>query len=150
MFCARCLRSSARRPASLLSIRTYAVVNPNKVNTAKPLQSSTPGGEGPPAATSTSAAQPFSTPLTPAPTKIVKKPNAVVSGTPAGTPLKNINYFKNKSDPIALEDSEYPDWLWTLLEGGKVAAAADGEAVGDLYCEFHPPAHPNCVPALME
>lgn len=52
-----------------------------------------------------------------------------------GTPLKHINYLKGKSDPIALEDWEYPDWLWTLLTPSKTAAAADGEAVGDLYCE---------------
>ena len=25
-------------------------------------------------------------------------------------------YFKNKPDVVALEDSEYPEWLWGLLE----------------------------------
>lgn len=140
MFCARCLRSSfssssIRRPAALLTARTYAAAaNPNQAK--PPLQPSTPADEPlvkvmPPV---------FSAPLVPAPAKIVKKPNAVVSGTPAGTPLKHINYLKGKSDPMALEDSEYPDWLWTLLGPGKAtAAAADGEAVGDLYCESRLP-----------
>ena len=30
--------------------------------------------------------------------------------------MKGINYMKNGKDPIALEDHEYPDWLWTLLD----------------------------------
>ncbi len=34
---------------------------------------------------------------------------------PAGTPLKGLNFEKNKQDPIALADDEYPEWLWTIL-----------------------------------
>lgn len=34
----------------------------------------------------------------------------------AGTPLKGLNYTKGKPDIVALEDHEYPDWLWTLLD----------------------------------
>jgi large subunit ribosomal protein L54 len=58
----------------------------------------------------------------------------VLSSIPAGTPLKGINYFKNKTDPVAMEDSAYPSWLWDIL---KTKAKADevGEA-GDLYCTF--------------
>lgn len=66
----------------------------------------------------------------------MRKPNAVVSGTLVGTPLRHINYLKGKTDPVALEDWEYPDWLWTLVGSSKTAAIAEGEAVGDLYCEF--------------
>lgn len=125
MFCARCFRSSVRWPATLLATRTYAVANPSL---AKPPPPSIPPKLTP---------QLFSTPLTPAPAQAVKTPGAVVSGTVAGTPLRHINYLKGKTDPIALEDSEYPDWLWTLLASSKTAATADGEAVGDLYCEFY-------------
>lgn len=122
MFCARCLRSSVRRPTTaLLATRAYVVASPSP---EKPLQPSTPVGE----------AQSFSSPLTPSP-KTTRKPNAVVSGTLVGTPLRHINYLKAKTDPIALEDWEYPDWLWTLLGPSKTAATAEGEAVGDLYCE---------------
>ncbi|KAF8475965.1 mitochondrial ribosomal protein L37-domain-containing protein [Kalaharituber pfeilii] len=56
----------------------------------------------------------------------------VVSAAPAGTVLKGLNYLKNKHDPIALEDHEYPAWLWTVLEEMK-ARGALGEEVGDLY-----------------
>ncbi|KAH8149710.1 uncharacterized protein LAJ45_06341 [Morchella importuna] len=130
MFCLRRIQPAV----SLRAVRTYSVANPNVVNQAKPLQSSTPGGEGSPSATSTSAAQPFSIPLTPAAPKIAVKPKiTVVSGTMAGTPLKNINYLKGKSDPVALEDSEYPEWLWSLLDKKTTVDGLEGEEVGDLY-----------------
>ncbi|KAJ5692214.1 hypothetical protein N7462_001637 [Penicillium macrosclerotiorum] len=48
-----------------------------------------------------------------APTKpIIQRPP---SSCPAGTKMSGLNYFKNKPDVIAMEDSEYPDWLWDLL-----------------------------------
>lgn len=55
------------------------------------------------------------------------------SSVPAGTPLKGLNFYKNKTDPVAMEDSEYPSWLWTALtpEGKKEEAAE-----GDLFCKF--------------
>lgn len=37
------------------------------------------------------------------------------SSCPAGTKMNGLNYFKNKPDVFAKEDSEYPDWLWDLL-----------------------------------
>ncbi|PKY05957.1 hypothetical protein P168DRAFT_303651 [Aspergillus campestris IBT 28561] len=37
----------------------------------------------------------------------------------AGSRMTGLNYFKNKPDVLALEDSEYPEWLWSLLDGGK-------------------------------
>ncbi|KAI4100667.1 MAG: hypothetical protein L6R37_005330 [Teloschistes peruensis] len=96
-------------------------------------------------ATSTSAAQPFSTPLTPSPSS-PKSPDSSPSATPspspptsaqsqktqppprstmkAGTPLKGLNFVKGKEMPLAREDGEYPDWLWGLLEGGKFAKSA--------------------------
>lgn len=45
------------------------------------------------------------------------KPTAVraPSSCPAGTKLNGLNYFKNKPEVFAKEDSEYPDWLWGLL-----------------------------------
>lgn len=46
--------------------------------------------------------------------------------------LKGINYFKNKPDPVALEDAEYPTWLWTCLES-KSKSDGDGAAAGDLF-----------------
>ncbi|KAH7375996.1 mitochondrial ribosomal protein L37-domain-containing protein [Plectosphaerella cucumerina] len=37
------------------------------------------------------------------------------SSCPAGTVLNGLNYFKGKTDPVALPDEEYPDWLWDCL-----------------------------------
>ncbi|ODV58428.1 mitochondrial 54S ribosomal protein mL54 ASCRUDRAFT_120861 [Ascoidea rubescens DSM 1968] len=39
-----------------------------------------------------------------------------VSYCKAGTPLNLKVYKKASSEPIAKEDSEYPDWLWKLLD----------------------------------
>ncbi|BGO94896.1 hypothetical protein NBRC10512_006159 [Rhodotorula toruloides] len=36
------------------------------------------------------------------------------SSCPAGTVLKGLNYLKDASDPVAMEDSEYPSWVWQL------------------------------------
>jgi hypothetical protein len=33
--------------------------------------------------------------------------------------------FKDKSDPIAKADNEYPEWLWTLLDGDKIVVGAE-------------------------
>ncbi|CAO3638458.1 unnamed protein product [Cunninghamella blakesleeana] len=45
----------------------------------------------------------------------IRKPSSVT----AGTPLKGINFLKEGKDPIALEDQEYPMWLWDLLDEKK-------------------------------
>jgi large subunit ribosomal protein L54 len=58
-----------------------------------------------------------------------------VSSCPAGTVLTGLNYFKGKSDPVALADEEYPDWLWKCLEVIKTANAKDADG-GDEFCTF--------------
>lgn len=53
---------------------------------------------------------------------------------PAGTVLKGLNFLKNANDPVALDDAEYPDWLWTSLE--KVQGdEKEGGKEGDLFCK---------------
>ncbi|KAI8085033.1 mitochondrial ribosomal protein L37-domain-containing protein [Halteromyces radiatus] len=44
-----------------------------------------------------------------------RKPSSV----PAGVTLKGINFLKDGKDPVALEDNEYPMWLWDLLDEKK-------------------------------
>ncbi|KAI9719550.1 MAG: hypothetical protein M1828_006179 [Chrysothrix sp. TS-e1954] len=87
--------------------------------------SSTSDARSPPPATSQPAAsQPFSTPLLPQKALAVAlkkqvtaaQKEKVVSSVAAGTPLQGLNYFKNREDPVAMEDHEYPDWLWTVLQ----------------------------------
>ncbi|PYH41930.1 mitochondrial 54S ribosomal protein mL54 [Aspergillus saccharolyticus JOP 1030-1] len=53
----------------------------------------------------------------------VKRPASICV---AGTKMNGLNYFKNKPDVVALEDSEYPDWLWGLLDEKKKGKAEQG------------------------
>lgn len=57
------------------------------------------------------------------------------SSCPPGTVLNGLNYFKGKTDPVALPDNEYPEWLWSCLDVTKVAAEEDADA-GDEFCTF--------------
>lgn len=47
--------------------------------------------------------------------------------------MRGLNYEKNKTDPVAKEDHEYPDWLWSLLDKSKSKA---GSAEVDVACMF--------------
>ncbi|KAK9380706.1 mitochondrial 54S ribosomal protein mL54 [Kockiozyma suomiensis] len=38
------------------------------------------------------------------------------SSVPEGARLAGCNVYKNKEDPTALADTEYPDWLWDILD----------------------------------
>ena len=50
--------------------------------------------------------------------------------------LAGLNYIKGKSDPVALADEAYPEWLWNCLEVQKKAdSTADADA-GDVFCTF--------------
>ena len=92
----------------------------------------------PPSATSTSAAQPFSTPRMPSPktTGTTAHPRSaqpkaprILSSVPGGTPLKGLNYFKNKEDPVAMDDHEYPEWLWSVLDERKTDGAGQKQEI---------------------
>ncbi|CEP64738.1 mitochondrial 54S ribosomal protein mL54 LALA0_S13e01904g [Lachancea lanzarotensis] len=39
----------------------------------------------------------------------------VISSCPAGTVL-NLQIKKSGKEPVALEDHEYPEWLWSVLD----------------------------------
>ncbi|CUS07198.1 unnamed protein product [Tuber aestivum] len=115
MLSTRCIRSSSRLPLIFPTSRSFI--------TAQPLRDSAPHP----------SAEPVS--LEPAPYRSSVtadgKPR-VKSGTPAGTVLKNINFLKNRSDPIAKEDSEYPEWLWLMLDN-KASTGGGSAAAGDAY-----------------
>ncbi|KAL4901309.1 hypothetical protein BDW74DRAFT_160200 [Aspergillus multicolor] len=74
--------------------------------------------------------QPLSTPgevhVDVNPTKATKPVERAPSSCAAGTPLVGLNYFKNKPDVVALEDSEYPEWLWSLLDSSGKEAKKGG------------------------
>ncbi|KAL1302494.1 hypothetical protein AAFC00_002884 [Neodothiora populina] len=153
MICSRCIRASLRYSKEQISqfprrnlsstTRTAATISPNNANQSAPRQGDPASSHNPPAATSTSAAQPFSSSLTPAAENQAlpvaggnssQAPVAVKSSVVAGTILKGLNFTKGKQDPVALEDSEYPSWLWGILNEGEaksgLAATVDE---GDLF-----------------
>jgi large subunit ribosomal protein L54 len=69
--------------------------------------------------TSDTATPPLTTPYTGGPVdaaSILKPPAAPKSSCLPGTPLEGLNYYKDRQDPVALPDEEYPDWLWTVLD----------------------------------
>ncbi|KAF9892839.1 hypothetical protein FE257_000428 [Aspergillus nanangensis] len=74
--------------------------------------------------------QPLSTPegvhTTAHPAKPTKPVELPSSSCVAGTKLQGLNYFKNKPDLLALEDSEYPEWLWSLLDNAKKQKSEGG------------------------
>ena len=129
-----------------LSLRSL-IYPPPPPQSTRPISSTTVHRipDSPPPATSTSAAQPFSTPFTPSPLKTpgvtpkvgeqpaagLEATQAPKSSTRAGTPLRGLGYIKGQETPLAREDAEYPEWLWGLLEGRKTEEEVVGDAFGE-------------------
>ena len=55
------------------------------------------------------------------------------SSVAAGTPFKALGYLKNRDPPIAMEDHEYPDWLWSLLDKSEKAKKGAAGSDADVY-----------------
>ncbi|KAK3044198.1 hypothetical protein LTS18_001914 [Coniosporium uncinatum] len=148
MICNRCLlRASRASKASIPLPRTFTstftrpsqTISPNAATTSAPRTGSPNATHQPPAATSTSAAQPFSAgaapPMDAKPAAKKSTPPALVlSSVPAGTPLKGLNFMKGKQDPVAMKDEEYPSWLWGLVKEGDEGRGTDPAA--NLYCTY--------------
>ncbi|KAI1491920.1 mitochondrial ribosomal protein L37-domain-containing protein [Biscogniauxia mediterranea] len=60
-------------------------------------------------------------------------PKAALSSCPEGSILVGLNYFKNRTDPVALADSAYPEWLWRCLDVSKKVSEEDAEDAGDEF-----------------
>ncbi|KAK6842100.1 ribosomal protein subunit L37 [Apiospora arundinis] len=58
---------------------------------------------------------------------------AALSACPAGTVLTGLNYFKNQTDPVALADEKYPEWLWSCLEVQKKTDDATADDAADEF-----------------
>jgi large subunit ribosomal protein L54 len=72
------------------------------------------------ASTSTPApSQPPSTLDSASNTATANQPSKPKSSIPGGAVLQGIAYLKGKPSVLAKEDSEYPAWLWMLLDDGK-------------------------------
>ncbi|KAL8716906.1 MAG: hypothetical protein Q9181_008382 [Wetmoreana brouardii] len=141
MICRTCRRTLLSRISSLQPSpthlsrpfqRTVATVPSTKNAAPSTPPSSVSTDRTPPPATSSatpSANQPFSEPFFPSTTSAKTapiapsspKPNAaaprkLTSSVPGGTPLSSLTYVKQPLKPLlALEDSEYPPWLWNLV-----------------------------------
>lgn len=50
--------------------------------------------------------------------------------------LKGLNFYKDKQDPVAMADEEYPSWLWSVLDKSSGDAAGVKVDEGDLYGRF--------------
>ena len=52
------------------------------------------------------------------------EPTTLPSAAPPGTVLKGVSILKDKADPVALQDHEYPSWLFKLLDDPSIASSA--------------------------
>ncbi|KAK0322820.1 hypothetical protein LTR82_006277 [Friedmanniomyces endolithicus] len=142
MICQRCLKRLARHNGISFSIRAFSQSSTARA-TAQPTTATTPPPEGLPAPRSASGAHSSSTATSPRPSKqssqTPTKSKAAAklppSSVPAGTVLKGLNFMKNKQDPVAMEDHEYPDWLWNVLAEKENQAAGTGVSEGDLFAK---------------
>ncbi|GAA5972006.1 hypothetical protein JCM21900_001994 [Sporobolomyces salmonicolor] len=78
---------------------------------------------------STSASGPTDNADLASPSSAPAPPN---SACPAGTVLKGLNYVKDGTDPVAKEESEYPPWVWTLLNPGAKEQQGENDEVANL------------------
>ena len=131
MICQRCNRLLSNRSLTSPYLRAFTTAAAR----SKP--------ESPPPATSTSGAQPYSTPFTPSPSNTPGIPpkdkpeqlkNVPRSSVPAGAPLRGLGYVKGQEAPLAREDDEYPNWLWGLLSAGQEEKDSSGP-MGDAFGE---------------
>ncbi|KUI66759.1 54S ribosomal protein L37, mitochondrial [Cytospora mali] len=81
------------------------------------------------------AAAAASTPADATPASDATAPEAAAprSSCPPGTVLNGLNYFKGKTDPVALPDNEYPEWLWSCLDVQRKADAEEDADAGDEF-----------------
>jgi large subunit ribosomal protein L54 len=140
MICRTCLRRAAGFATRQITPRSLSETAPARTfsttlctrNAAPAAAAATPSAE---------SRAPDLTPLTPSSSSAASEAAAAAAEKPrpisicaAGTPLNGLNYFKGRSDPVALPDEAYPDWLWNCLEVQKKVDAADDADAGDEFC----------------
>ncbi|KAI2613641.1 mitochondrial ribosomal protein L37-domain-containing protein [Hypoxylon fragiforme] len=130
MICRRCLQR-----ASALSSR---LVKPPQIQSpARPFSSSisrraaSSPAPDPPSPTTTDESSPptFGTALGDEAAEDKPKLSACVEGTV----LTGLNYFKGRTDPVALADEAYPSWLWKCLDTKKDTDEDAENDAGDEY-----------------
>lgn len=152
MICSSCRRifqsriGTLRNPISASASASTSITSPSirrhYASTAPATPNAAPSEPSPSiiraAAEAASGTQPPSDAQTPSSTAVpttpveVRKPRKLKSSVTAGQELKGLGYTKAKPVIKALEDHEYPDWLWTLLD----ESAKSGDAAVDLSGKF--------------
>ncbi|KAK0730447.1 mitochondrial ribosomal protein L37-domain-containing protein [Lasiosphaeris hirsuta] len=121
-------RTSLRRVTGF-SLRPIAARAPF-TTTIRVRNAATPAPSASPAAASPESTTPDLSPLKPKEAEEAEEPLSICR---PGTILNGLNYFKGKTDPVALPDEAYPAWLWDCLEVQKKTADADGADAGDEF-----------------
>lgn len=121
------LRNQIPASISSSSVRYYASTVPATPNAASQQPSPSIGAPG---------TQPNPTdsqkPSTASAKPDLPKPRKLKSSVTAGQELKGLGYTKANPVIKAMEDHEYPDWLWTLLDDSN----KPGEVKVDLACKW--------------
>ncbi|WYZ34889.1 hypothetical protein EsH8_I_001165 [Colletotrichum jinshuiense] len=128
MICRTCLRRAPalariQTPRAALLIRPFSLSVPTRNATTT---AST--ADAPATTTDATTVPPNLTSL-----KVDASPATPISSCPAGTVLNGLNYFKGRTDPVALPDEEYPEWLWTCLESKKEAVESADDLAAEMF-----------------
>lgn len=141
MICRRCIQRSAALVSGASPLTSSSASVARSLGPAirrQQLQSTNPltrfYSSSPAPQTDSSKTPTFSTPLGDGDASAADKPK--LSSCPEGTILTGLNYFKNKTDPVALADEAYPEWLWSCLDVTKKADDGADEDAGDEFCKY--------------
>ncbi|KAI0193158.1 mitochondrial ribosomal protein L37-domain-containing protein [Astrocystis sublimbata] len=148
MICRRCLqRASAPRTPRLASSRTTPIsssfASPSPTSWNLPIRSSIsrPISSTATRANAAAAADPAETSTPPLSMPLgdsdgdgaASAAKEGLSSCPEGTILVGLNYFKQQTDPVALADDAYPEWLWRCLDVQHNADEGEADDAGDEF-----------------
>ncbi|KAK8027316.1 hypothetical protein PG991_004372 [Apiospora marii] len=135
MICRRCLQRASsglsRRVVSSAATSAAAGRQSTPFLSLRALSTSLPRLDAP--ADQQAETPTFSTPLADSPPSPEEAAVGTLSACPAGTVLTGLNYFKNQTDPVALTDDKYPEWLWRCLDVQKKASDATADDAADEF-----------------
>lgn len=138
MICRRCLQRASsglsRRVVSSAAATSAAAGRPSTPFLSLRALSTSLSRLTAPAGQPTTETPTFSTPLADSPPSPEEAAVGTLSACPAGTVLTGLNYFKNQTDPVALTDEKYPEWLWRCLDVQKKASDSTADDAADEFC----------------
>ncbi|KXH37910.1 hypothetical protein CSIM01_09843 [Colletotrichum simmondsii] len=132
MICRTCMRRGASALPRLQAPRASSLL-------VRPFSLSAPSRNAAEAPAAAAPVAPAATDAKDAPPKLssstadIPEAAAPISSCPPGTVLNGLNYFKNKTDPVALPDEAYPDWLWTVLESKSEAVESTDDLAAEMF-----------------